>query len=103
MKFEILSVAQDGYRSDRITAVLRHVKSVADRNHWNGRQLSVVELRISVDVKSTITIHEYDGDMLKNMISFERCDIDSLIQCLQDVKTFISEEEMVAKLMGKRL
>lgn len=102
MNFEILSVAQNGYRSDVITAVQRHVKSVTDRNHWNGRQLTVTELHISVDVKSTVTIQEYDNDMLKNTIVFNNCNISSLIQCLQEVQTFISEEKMVEKLMGRR-
>jgi len=106
MNFEILTVAQNGYRSDVITAVQRHIKSIPGRTHWNGvsinRQFTVTELRISVDVKSTVTIQEYDNDMLKNQIVFEKCDISSLIQCLQDVQTFISEEKMVEKLMGRR-
>ena len=102
MQFVIQSVAQDGYESNRITAIQKTVRSIAVKNHWNGRELSVQELRFSVDVHSSLTIQEYDNSMLKTEIIFDKCHIDSLIDYLCEVKTFISEEKMVEKLMGRR-
>jgi len=104
MKFEILSVAEDGYESNRITAAQRSIKPVSTtKTRWNQTYYAIQEIRFSLDVKRTLTVREYEDKRLKAIITFDKIDIDSLIEYLQQVKTFISEEEMVAKLMGTHL
>jgi hypothetical protein len=95
-KFELFSVAEDYYKSNRLTAK----QEILIRDYGlNAFQTS--SLQISVDTDKTLTIHDYKKGKLQNSIVFPDLDIDGMIEYLQDVKTFISEEEMIKKLAGK--
>ena len=105
-KFEVLSVAQDGYVSDYLTAAQKHYQYASIYYTKQGKRIldaTVHELRISLDVKCNVLVRSFENDKLTNTIAFKRIDIDGLISYLQEVKTFISEEEMVAKLLGRPL
>lgn len=89
----ILTVSEDDGFSDRMTAV--------QDTHLPGANFS---LRISIDterklsVKITSNTYKPGGGMM----DFPKLDLDGLIEYLQDVRTFISEEEMVVALRGKQ-
>jgi hypothetical protein len=105
MKFEILTVAEDDYESDRFTAAQKNYHHAGFS--WNpGRRSTPIqeckELRFSLDVKRSLMIRKLKNGKMENMITFEKVDIDGLIEYLQEVKQFLSEEELVAKLLGKK-
>lgn len=91
-EFKVLSVAEDNYKSNCISA-----KWYSYDNRYGHQQL-----RISVNKDRKLVLED---DRNGNALCFDRFTvqtIDSLIQYLQDAKTFLSEEDMIAKLMGKR-
>lgn len=95
MPFEILSVAENGGDSNSIAAVQK-------QNSWHpGISSPEDKLFLKIDVKRNLTIKFTRGDTLQNTIQFAGLDIDSLILYLQDVREFISEEEMIQTLKGK--
>ena len=89
-EFKVLSVAEENYESDCISA-----KWYSYDNRYGHQQL-----RISVNKDRKLVLEDD-----RNALCFDQFTvhtIDSLIQYLQDAKTFLSEEDMIAKLMGKR-
>ena len=60
-------------------------------------------LKFTVTVKRDVIIEDSRDGRIQNTIKFPRVDLDSLILFLQDVQTFISEEEMIEMLKGKLL
>ena len=88
-KFEILSVAEDNHKANCLIA--------RQTSYHNGVTQSLY-LSINADRELTITV-----DPLTNRSTvFKYLDVDGLIEYLQVVKTFLSEEEMVNKLMGRK-
>ena len=105
MKFEILSVAEDSYESTRFSASQKNY--TYSPVYWVGpnkpiRETHCTEVRFSLDINQTLTVREYRDKKLQSIIKLEHADIDGLIAYLHEAKAFISEEKMVAKLMGKR-
>lgn len=90
-ELKILTVNEDGGFSDRMTAV--------QDSHLPGANFS---LRISIDTESKLTLkitsNKYQPGT--GTMDFPNLDIDGLIDYLQQVKTFMSEEEMVVALRG---
>jgi hypothetical protein len=94
-KLKLLSVAEDGGRSDRISA---------EQDMWvpsdGGRKFY-----ISIDTARTLRLKLTNslGRILGGScyIEVKDADIDGLITYLQEVKTFLSEEDMIKELMGK--
>jgi hypothetical protein len=95
MTFEILSVAENDGDSNSISAVQRHYRLS------QGVSEVVDELFLKIDVKRNFTIKISRGGKLQNIIQFTGVDLNSLIQYIEDVRTFISEEEMIERLKGK--
>jgi|APFre7841882630_1041343.scaffolds.fasta_scaffold78206_2 hypothetical protein len=90
-KFEILSIKEDDDQSDRISCKHEEV--------FPNRQV----LKISVTSKKNMTIHaKAANNHTATIINVFGIDIDSLIEFLQEARTFVSEEEMVNKLMGRK-
>ena len=89
---ELLSIAEDSYQSDRI--------SCKHEEHYPNRQV----LKLSVTSKKNLVIEARcpNNNQPAQVITVFDMDIDGLIQFLQDAKIFISEEEMVNKLMGRK-
>ena len=94
--FKILTVAEDNGQSDRMTAVQ------SQHNWMPGWPAAKHEISFTVTVKRDIQIEERRDGKLINSIQYPRVDLDSLILFLQDVQTFISEEEMIEMLKGKK-
>lgn len=97
-KFETLTVAEQRYESDRLTATQTNSK---------GAYISVsvkYEPRHGFSQSPTRLIIRQAGGLPNNRhlseIDFNEIDLDGLIEVLQDARTFIKEEEMVAKLRG---
>lgn len=94
MSFRILTVAETDGQSDRMTAV-------QEQHEWQrGQKAAIHELKITVTVKRDIIVEDRKDGLIQHTIKFPRADLDSLILFLQDVQTFISEEEMIDKLKG---
>ncbi len=85
----VLSVNEDGGRSDRMSA--------EQRNWVHGESET---LNISIDVDRTLTITTKEYACFAKTIQFKGIDLSGLIEYLQDVQTFISEEDMIYKLKG---
>ena len=90
-KFRTLSIAEQEYASDLITAV---------QTNNSGAYLSVA---VKYEHKPRLIIRQAGG--LPNgkhlsEINFREVDLDGLIELLIEARTFIREEEMVAKLRG---
>jgi hypothetical protein len=61
-------------------------------------------LRFSINPKSQITIEAYDDGMRSiGVMVFNDLDIDGMLQYLQDVKQYISEQELIDKLLNSKL
>lgn len=90
-KFELLSVAEDNWQSDRLTARMD--------THYPNRQV----VKISFTGKRNMIIESScpNSNTPVTVITAFDIDIQSLLDFVQEAKTFISEEEMVAKLTGK--
>ena len=90
-KFEILSIKEDGEQSDRLSC--KHVEVFPNKQ----------VLKISVTAKKNLVIHaKAANNHTATVINVFGIDIDSLIEFLQEARTFVSEEEMVLKLMGRK-
>jgi hypothetical protein len=88
----ILTVAEDNNQSDRITAKL---------NYDDFRHINSVSINLSISNTKILTIKSELGVI--NIKDFDRKMIGDLIKYLEEAREFLSEEEMVAKLMGRRL
>jgi hypothetical protein len=90
-KFELISIAEDGYESNRISCV--------HEEHFPNRQ----QLKLSVTSKKNLVIEASNPNNNRpaTIINVFDIDVDGLIEFLKEAKTFISEEEMVRKLMGR--
>jgi len=89
MVFKVLTVAENDGESDSMTAV---------QNHGAWAAGAKDELRFKVDLKRNITIQVIREGRELNKIQWANLDLKSMIAFLQDMQTFISEEEMIAKL-----
>ena len=78
-KFELLSVAEDRNKSDRITG-------------------SQEGLTLSIDKNSRLTINLR---FTEQSFVLSKLDIDCLILFLQDAKQFIEEHKVIEKLKGE--
>ena len=83
--FKTLSVAEDNYESDRIT--FEYVNLYGD------------DFRIVVLSDKKIVFHNKQA--IIKLKHFTRTDLKSLIIALQEADTFLSEIELVNRLMGK--
>ena len=84
--FKILTVAETDYDSDKIA--FEHV------DWWHGGYL-----RIEVSVDKKIAFKNANTKI--EILDFKRSDLRSLILALQEAETFLSEAELVEKLIGK--
>lgn len=90
-KFNIITVAEDNYQSDRLTA-----KCESDRPN---RQV----VKISITAERTLVVEAYcpnNRSMAQQITAFD-IDVESLLQFVQDANTFVREEAMIKKLIGK--
>jgi hypothetical protein len=93
MPFTILTVAEDGNHSDRLSGVQDF-----------SRDYHPQKLYISVDADGNMTIKKYAGTLTvlpQVTIDCPKTDIDGLISYFQEVKQFMEEEAMVNRLMGR--
>ena len=84
--FKTLSVAETNYDSDKI---------VFEHGSWHTDK----KLRIEIMATKKIAF-AYGSDRI-GVDNFTRSDLQSLILALQEAETFLSEAELVEKLMGK--
>ena len=84
--FKTLSVAETNYDSDRI--VFEHHSYQHDQT-----------LRVEVTAYKSLILKS--GNNKIEISHFKRSDLRSLILALQEADTFLSEAELVEKLMGK--
>jgi len=87
---KILSVAEDNGRSDRLAF---WIKTYAGSGEWH-------EMKISLTNKKQMIVSHAAGIFCVE--GFNAHAIDSLIDYLQQAKIFLSEEDMVARLMGTK-
>lgn len=90
-KFSTLTVAEQGYESDLLTGVM---------TNSTGAYLSVA---IKYERRPRLIIRQaggLPGGKHLTEINFKEVDLDGLIELLSEARTFIKEEEMVAKLRG---
>lgn len=85
-----MSVNEDDRHSDRITAAFL---SYGGFNRPSN-------MLISVGATRKFTVSKVVNGIAETL-EFQDIDLDGLIQYLQDAKVFLSEEDMVKKLMGK--
>jgi hypothetical protein len=91
-ELRILTVNEDGGFSDRMTAT--------QSSHLPNANFS---LKISIDTERKLSMLVTSNVMpARQVLDFPKLDIDGLIDYLQQVKTFISEEDMVVALRGKQ-
>jgi len=90
--YKLLSVNEDGGNSDRLTA------SFFSYGGFNKSS----DMIISVTATRKLTIEQRKPNGLSGSLEFQDLDIDGLIQYLQEVKTFLHEEDMIKVLMGQR-
>jgi hypothetical protein len=92
VKFEVASVAEDSYQSDRLTAKAE--------SHFPNRQT----LKLSFTAKGNMIVEAScptnQSIPVTTIVAFD-VDVDSLLQFIQDAKIFIEEEKVIAKLIGK--
>lgn len=98
-KFKTLSVAEDRYQSDRLTAAQARITSTRICGKYVASQ---EELRIGISTKRGLSVELYIDGLRWSNIVFENIDIDGLIQHLLEVKQFLSEEDMIARLLGTK-
>lgn len=100
-KLKLLSVNELHGFSDRIGT--EFTEFVPESSYTDRDRL--ITTRITVHANRSIVIRQIEdgpGVTLPESIVIRKCDIDTLIEFLQEAKTFVSEEEMVAKLIGKK-
>ena len=93
MTYKILTVAEDNYESDRLTAVFPS---------YGGRFQDPSQMTISVSAYRKVVIKRINQGIVNGSLEFQDLDIDGIIQYLQEVKTFLHEEDMIKVLMGQR-
>jgi hypothetical protein len=98
-KFKTLSVAEDKHQSDRLTASQIHQRWIRVARKT---EIQSEELRISVTNKRRLMIELIHNGASYDYINFDDIDIDGLIQHLLEVKQFLSEEDMIARLIGTK-
>ncbi len=94
MSFNILTVAEDDDRSDRISGLQDFSRGYHSQ-----------KLYISVDADGNMTIKKISGAMTvlpQVTIDCPKTDIDGLINYFQEVKQFMDEEATVRRLMGHK-
>lgn len=84
--YKILTVAEDEYASNRLTAEFN------SDDGW-----TYARLRLSVDANRKLTIGIGD-----RVININKIDVDDFIEYFQEVKNFLSEEDLVKTLMGQK-
>lgn len=95
--FEILSVAENGGQSDSLAAKTSYFS-------WASKAdlCSTISMVIRVDTKKNLTIEEFVDSTLKTTIKMKAVNLDSLIEFLEDARTFVREEEMIEALKGQK-
>ena len=91
----ILSVAESNYISDGVVAQQNNYRPVT-RSGSSGPFGNDNILKIKIDKDRKLDISLSTGEHIK----FLDLDVDGLIQYLQEVKVWLSEEDLVRKLMG---
>lgn len=86
--FKTLSVAETNYNSDKIAF---------EHNGWHIRDTQL--LRVEVSSRQIVFVDGYRN--MIQILGFTRSDLKSLIISLQEAEVFLSEAELVEKLMGK--
>jgi hypothetical protein len=89
MTFKVLTAAENGGDSESMTAV-------QDHGAWAAG--SKDEFRFTIDLKRNVTILVIRDGREYRKIQWANLDLKGMISFLQDMQTFISEEEMIAKL-----
>ena len=90
--YSILSVNEDNGQSDRLTAVFQSYGGTF--GEWSSMKISITNERKMI-------IGKLDGNgFVDQELEFRYINLDGLIQYLQAVKVYLSEEDMVKKLMG---
>jgi len=84
--YKILTVAEDEYASNRLTAEFN------SNDAW-----TYARLKLSVDANRKLTIGLGD-----RVININRIDVNDFIEYFQEVKNFLSEEDLVKVLMGQK-
>ena len=84
--FKTLSVAECDYESDKIAF---------EHESWHTK----AKLKVEVFSKKKIAF-SYGKDRIQ-VDNFNRSDLRSFILALQEAETFLSEEELMEKLLGK--
>jgi hypothetical protein len=91
-KFEILSVAEDNWESDRISAKAE--------SYYPNRQT----LKLTFTSKGNLIIEASCPTNISTkttqILTFD-VDLDSLLQFVQEAKVYIEEEKVIEKLIGK--
>lgn len=96
--FKYLSVQEMDGRSDRLGIQFEHWKMTSMGS-------GIVKQRVMITSSESIVI-EADADFspgFSKRITIPSCNIGEFIRFLQEAEQFISEEKMIAKLMGKTL
>lgn len=113
-KFEICSVAEDNYESDRLSATATsfatrkrfYTESYTARNgeerlsHKTEMVSDPTTLKISVTTSNKLIVRLSAPNTVDRRIEFNNVDLDSLIEYLKETKTFIEQERLIGKLKG---
>ena len=94
-KLKLLTVNELQGHSDRV--------GIEFTEPWMSRYSSnTTTTRITVCADGTVSILQGESkNVFPDHIDIHRCDLDTLIEFLQEARIFVSEEAMVAKLIGK--
>lgn len=96
MTFNILSVAENDGDSNSMAAT-------QTQHSWSpGINVGEEKLYVKIDVKRNITIKASRAGRIQNTIQFSGLDLNSFIRFLEEVRMFISEEEMIAILKQEK-
>ncbi len=103
---KILTVAEDNGISDRLTCVSKSYAGFSQDRHISQDKT----LKISIDADRNLTLNMFTNGIYNGAFKFHEheiqfefhdVDVDGLIQYLQEVKVWLSEEDMIKKLIGK--
>jgi hypothetical protein len=100
---DLLSVAEDDGYSDRLTVSQSQMQSMIERS-GNRSYMTVIKstIKISITKDRKLIIRESKDGSAGVVIEFPHFDIDGMAEFIQEVKTFISEEEMIEKLKATK-
>lgn len=100
---DLLSVAEDDGYSDRLTVSQSQMHTVIERS-GNRSYMTVMNstIKISITKDRKLIIRESKDGSAGVQIEFPSFDVDGMAEFMQDVKTFISEEEMIKKLKAAK-